>query len=188
MSMRWGALAGLSAVAAAGTGAVAAGQELGTVLREQKIASGTGGFTGLLDAQDRFGHALAPLGDLDGDGVGDLAAGVAEDDDGGSNRGAVYVLFLDRQGTVRSNAKISSTQGGFAGHLDNTDLFGSAVAGLGDLDGDGLREVAVGAEQDDDGSLNRGAVWVLSLAADGRVAMATKISQTGGGFTGQLGD
>ena len=34
-------------------------------------------------------------GDLDGDGIGDIAVGALGDDDGGLNRGAVWVLFLD---------------------------------------------------------------------------------------------
>ncbi len=38
---------------------------------------------------------MGSLGDLDGDGVGDLAVGAIANDDGGSNRGAVWVLFLD---------------------------------------------------------------------------------------------
>ncbi len=35
------------------------------------------------------------MGDLDGDGVGDLAVGAHGDDDGGPLRGAVWMLFLD---------------------------------------------------------------------------------------------
>ncbi len=38
---------------------------------------------------------MGSLGDLDGDGVSDLAVGAFADDDGGLNRGAVWVLFLD---------------------------------------------------------------------------------------------
>ena len=42
---------------------------------------------------------MASSGDLDGDGVGDLAVGVPRDADGGkppgAARGAVWVLFLD---------------------------------------------------------------------------------------------
>ncbi len=34
------------------------------------------------------------LGDHDGDNVVDLAVGASEDDDGGANRGSVYILFL----------------------------------------------------------------------------------------------
>ena len=83
--------------------------------------------------------SVASLGDLDGDGVGDLAVGATGDDDGGVNRGAVWVLFLKKNGKVKSHQKISDTQGGFTGILDNGDWFGSSVASLGDLNGDGVR-------------------------------------------------
>lgn len=106
-------------------------QDMGTVLKEQKIASGTGGFTGTLDSADHFGRALAALEDLDGDGVSDLLAGVPDDDDGGVAKGGVWVLFLRPDGTVRSQAKVSNTQGGFTGRLDTADRFGSAVAEIG---------------------------------------------------------
>jgi hypothetical protein len=39
---------------------------------------------------------------------------------------------------VRANCKISSTQGGFTGSLNDGDLFGTSVTSLGDLDGDGV--------------------------------------------------
>ncbi len=43
---------------------------------------------GVLDDGDRFGRSVAWLGELDGDGVGDLAVGVWSDDNGGTDRGA----------------------------------------------------------------------------------------------------
>jgi hypothetical protein len=76
----------------------------------------------------------------------------------------VWVLFLNTDGTVKSHQKISDTEGGFDGILDNVDRFGVSVASLGDHDGDGLGDLAVGANGDDDGvPYNRGAVWVLFL-------------------------
>ena len=45
----------------------------GTVLSHQKISATEGGFTGILDIGDAFGRSAASLGDLDGDGVGDMA-------------------------------------------------------------------------------------------------------------------
>ncbi len=44
---------------------------------------------------------------------------------------------LAQPGWVLSHQKISDTQGGFTGRLDNVDWFGKSVASLGDLDGDG---------------------------------------------------
>ncbi|MCH8148318.1 MAG: FG-GAP repeat protein [Planctomycetes bacterium] len=49
---------------------------------------------------------MASLGDLDGDGVGDLVLGLGLDGDGGPRRGAVWVLFLDG---VPTNASRLST-------------------------------------------------------------------------------
>ncbi|MCZ6734458.1 MAG: hypothetical protein O7C65_01550, partial [Planctomycetota bacterium] len=94
----------------------------GTVKSHQKISDMQGGFTGILDDVDLFGWAVASLGDLDGDGVGDLAVGARHDDNGGPNRGAVWVLFLD--GVPASPADISGPLGpGFPdGCVDAFDL------------------------------------------------------------------
>ena len=104
----------------------------GWVLSHQKISSTEGNFTGILDNGDFFGTSAAALGDLDGDGVDDIAVGAIRDDDGGLWRGAVWVLFLNTDGTVKSHQKISDTEGGFTGTLDNEDEFGLSVASLGE--------------------------------------------------------
>ena len=144
-------------------GAPALMAQPGTVLSHQKISDTEGGFTGTLGNSDQFGTSVASLGDLDGDGVGDLAVGAWFDDDGGTDRGAVWILFLNTDGTVNSEQKISDTQGGFTGTLDDRDRFGLSAAWLGDHDGDGVGDLAVGAIFDDDGGDARGAVWMLFL-------------------------
>ncbi|MCP3937687.1 MAG: hypothetical protein GY708_20225, partial [Actinomycetia bacterium] len=160
----------------------------GTVAAEQKISSTVGGLTGPLDDSDQFGRSMASIGDVDGDGIVDIAVGAYVDDDGGTNRGAVYVLFLNADGTVKAEQKISSTTGGLTGPLDNNDQFGQSVAGVGDLDGDGIADIAVGAATDDDGGSARGAVYVLFLNADGTVKAEQKISSVTGGLAGPLDD
>ncbi len=155
---------------------------------EEKISDSQGGFDGNLNDGDQFGSAIASIGDLESDGVGDLAVGAPFDDDNGENRGAVWILFMDSDGRVDLERKISDNEGGFNGNLDNDDLFGSAIANIGDLNNDGVLDLAVGAPLDDDGGDDQGAVWVLFLDTLGRVAQSQKISELRGGFDGNLSD
>jgi len=158
----------------------------GTVKDHQKISNTEGNFTGILDVDDYFGFSISSLGDLDGDGAGDIAVGAHYDSDGGPGTGAVWILFLNSDGTVKSHQKISDTKGNFTGALDDYDHFGASVAPLGDLNGDGVTDIVVGAHQDDDGGSNKGSVWILFLNTDGTVKAHQKISATKGNFTGAL--
>ena len=94
-----------------------------------------------------------------------LAVGVAGDDDGGEDRGAIHILFLNSNGTCAGSQKISDFYGNFPVPLDNLDAFGASVAFLGDLDGAGpsFAAIAVGATGDDDGGTDRGAAYILFL-------------------------
>jgi len=176
-----GAVMALTASAAPAPGAPGC-DGVGTVHAQHQIGAYVGGFGDGLDAWDLFGSAVANIGDLDGDGITDLAVGAMYDDDGGTNRGAAWILFMNANGAVKSKQKISSTQGGFGSGLANDDRFGNSIAPLGDLDGDGIADLAVGAALDDDGGTNRGAVWILFMNADGMVQAKQKISSTQGGF------
>lgn len=152
-----------------------------------KITENQGGFTAILDPSDRFGHSIATIGDLDADGVVDIAVGAPGDDDGGSDHGAVWIILLNSGGTVKSQSKVSSLSGGFTGTLAAFDFFGESVAALGDLNGDMVQDLAVGARGTDDGAMDAGAVWILFLDTLGGVSASQKISATAGNFTGNLG-
>jgi hypothetical protein len=159
----------------------------GTVKGFQKINDALGGFTGVLDDGDEFGWALANMGDLDGDGNVDLASSAILDDDGGQDRGAIWILYLQPSATVvKAQQKISDTVGGFTGVLDNRDHFGRSLAPMGDIDQDGVMDLAAGAWWDDDGGKDKGAVWTLLMNADGTVQAHQKISELSGNFTGTL--
>jgi len=160
--------------------------QFGVTTGTQKISNLEGGLGNVIGPNNAFGRSLVWIDDLDGDGVEDLAVGAHWDDDGGEEHGAVYILFLNADMTVKSYQKISDTQGSFLGHLDFRDRFGRSLAFIGDLDGDGFSDIAVGTE-DDDGGPNRGAVWILFLNSDGTVKSYNKISDTQG-FGGELVD
>src|SRR5262249_41160637 len=87
------------------------------------------------DPRGAFGSVLAPVADLDGDGKGDLAVGEpATEDQTRSLPGQVYVYST---ATGKELRRWTGTQPG--------ELYGRMVVSAGDLDGDGVDDLAIGA-------------------------------------------
>ena len=105
-----------------------------------------------------FGDSVASMGDLDGDNVQDLVIGSRTDAGGGS----VRIVYMNTDGSPKSSVLIDSTSSN-GPTISSNDWFGNAVANIGDLDGDGITDMAVGAEQDDHGGTNRGALHIIFL-------------------------
>ena len=85
----------------------------------------------------RFGFSVIDAGDLNGDGRPDFAVGAPLDDTGGAQRGRVFVWFGGPSIPVAAAVVLSGERGG--------DHFGWCVRGVGDLNGDGVDDLAVGA-------------------------------------------
>ena len=103
----------------------------------------------------RFGSAVDIIGDTDGDGYDDLLVGAPGSSSSSSYRGAAYLFFGSASGVVSSSVETLTASDGAT-----NDRFGSAVAGLGDVEGDGAVHVAVAAYMDDDVGADAGAVYL----------------------------
>jgi len=160
----------------------------GTVAGQTRLSDTVGGDMPQLDDEDQFGHDIAALGDLDGDGFVDIAVGAGGDDYQGFERGAVHILYLDAAGQAKSHVTINNASPNFTWWLADQDRFGMGLAYLRDVDGDGFRDLAVGCQRDDDGGINRGSVYLISLRPDASINNMLKISPVVGGFDGPTTD
>ena len=149
----------------------------GNVVSYKKITSNTGGLNEKLGNNNRFGSAISTIGDVNKDGITDIAVGQRLEDDGSNNQGAVWILFLNENGSVKDYQKISSKHGNFKGGLWENAQFGKSISKLGDIDGDAIPDIAVGSFD---------SIWILFLNGDGTVKSHQKISSLEGNFTGNI--
>lgn len=93
-----------------------------------------------------FGSAVAALGDVNGDGVSDLGVGAPLENNFGVAR-----VYAGTRGRSQSQLPIRSYVGDQAGGR-----MGEAMAGGGDIDGDGFGELAIGQPGYDGGQTDEG--------------------------------
>jgi hypothetical protein len=160
----------------------------GLVSSYRKISPLSSDFTNTIKGGDRFGTSVAFLGDVKGDGSSALAVGANMDDDKYNTSGSVWILFLNQNADVLDYTKISPTNGNLVNDLTNNDRFGSSCSSLGDLNEDGVPDLAVGSINTDGGGNSRGAVWILFLSNDGTVLSNTNIIDTDADFVLELND
>jgi len=168
------------------------------VISTNRIGKGIGLASGVdlneLACNDEFGVSVAGLGDLDSDGTMEIAVGawLGENDGSDSGSGTVYVLSLNASGVVTKKVLIQDNLGGesfgdFDVNLEIADRFGQAVANIGDIDGDGVIDLAVIADGDGDGVM-----YIFPLNTDGTVkngtegGFITKITDNANGFSGNF--
>ncbi|MEQ9095693.1 MAG: FG-GAP-like repeat-containing protein [Phycisphaerales bacterium] len=98
------------------------------------------------DAAGQAGHAVAFAGDLNGDGIDDLAVGEYEADGGYGGPGAVYLVYGKAApfGARESLVALGQGEGTRLTPPPGVSGFGFELARLGDLDGDGYDDLAIG--------------------------------------------
>lgn len=81
-------------------------------------------------ATDRYGSSVANIGDLNDDGVEDIAVGAPYDSTGGTERGSVHIHFMNLDGSIDSTVKLTGATTNGATLID-ADRYGTSVVGLG---------------------------------------------------------
>jgi len=164
-----------------------------TVLAPVGVADldGTNGFKILREGTgptELLGEAVADVGDVNGDGFADFVIGARGNDLGGLySAGAAFVVFGKAGGF--SNIDLDDVQAGIGGFMifgdQANDFAGSSVTGAGDVNGDGLDDIIVGAYRVDAGATQDvgRAYVVFGKSTDTDAIDLATIEGGDGGFT-----
>ena len=132
------------------------------VLAIQASAIQTDGFViNGVSESDQSGFSVSGAGDINGDGLDDIIIGARVVNGG---RGASYLVFGNSDGGIVELDDIddeSDTRGFVLNGVDEGDLSGRSVSGAGDINGDGLDDLIIGALQANPNGSNSGASYVV---------------------------
>jgi hypothetical protein len=111
-------------------------------------------------ASSQFGLSVDGAGDVNGDGFGDVIVGATSYDNGELEEGAAF-MFLGGPGAfdLIADAHFEADQANAQ--------FGTSVAGAGDVNGDGLDDMVVGARLFASGQVDEGAAFIYYGVATG---------------------
>jgi FG-GAP repeat len=112
---------------------------------------------------DYAGVVIDGADDVDGDGHDDVVVGAYRVNLGGTDAGAAYVVYgpFDGDVSLTELRGPGETRGACLIGESTLDQAGQAVAGLGDVDGDGYADIAVGAAGNDGNGSEAGTTYLL---------------------------
>jgi hypothetical protein len=105
---------------------------------------------------DGFGSAIEAAGDVNDDGFIDYIASAPGDDDVAEGSGEVYIFY----GPLTRDRQAGSADASITGE-EIVDDFGSDVASAGDVNGDGVDDIVIGARSTDTAGIQAGRAYVF---------------------------
>jgi hypothetical protein len=136
---------------------------LGSATGLSSVASWTGEAN---QANAQFGASVASAGDVNGDGFSDVVVGAPSFANGELDEGRAFVYLGSATG-------LSSAKSWTAESNQANAQFGASVASAGDVNGDGLSDVVVGASNFANGELDEGRAFVYLGSAIGLSSAAS---------------
>ena len=132
---------------------------------------------------DWASFALADAGDVNNDGYGDFLIGAPKRSEGSAGAGQAY-LFLGKASGWVMDIPLDQADASFLGE-DTGDQAGTAVAGGGDVNGDGYDDFLVTALGDEEGNGTESGQVYLILGKESGWAMDTPLSLADASFLGE---
>jgi hypothetical protein len=104
--------------------------------------------------------SVANLGDVNGDGFSDILLGNSSANRTAPDAGVAY-LFLGKSGGFPTNLSADNADAKFTGYDQTSGFFAFNVAGIGDINGDGLNDFAINANNENSQTQNGGGVYIF---------------------------
>ncbi|WP_158553211.1 MULTISPECIES: Ig-like domain-containing protein [Mesorhizobium] len=147
---------------------------------------------------DKLGISVSSAGDINDDGYDDIIVGASENDEAGVNAGQSYVIYGSQAGFGVDDgsghmtidvSQLSASEGFVIKGTTAADTLGYSVSSAGDINGDGIADLIVGAYNNNDGGTSAGEAYVIfgttagfGVLTGGRMVVDTAVLSSSQGF------